>query len=245
MNKYGLIGYPLGHSFSEKFFTEKFARENIDAQYRLYPIEQIEMVERLTSDKDMRGFNVTIPYKQQIIPLLDELDEEAAKVGAVNVVKIIRTANKTILKGYNSDIYGFYESIRPLIKAHHTKALVLGTGGASKAVDAMLTKLGIEHKFVSRTPRNGGLAYDQIDAKIMDEYKVVVNTTPLGMSPNTDSCPQLPYELFTPEHLAFDLVYNPDVTKFLQLAGEHGAVTKNGLEMLHLQAIRAWEIWNS
>ncbi len=243
MNKYGLIGFPLGHSFSEKFFTEKFARENIDAQYRLYPMETVDKVHELIADADMRGFNVTIPYKQQIMPLLDELDEEAANVGAVNVVKIIRENGTTKLKGYNSDIYGFYESIRPFIKPQHKKALILGTGGASKAVCAMLKKLNIEYVFVSRSPKEGQLSYDQIDSQTMNEYKVVVNTTPLGMSPNLDTCPPLPYELFTPEHLAFDLVYNPETTKFLRLAAEHGAATKNGLEMLHLQAIRAWEIW--
>ncbi|MBE6340464.1 MAG: shikimate dehydrogenase [Bacteroidales bacterium] len=243
MNKYGLIGFPLGHSFSEKFFTEKFAREKIDAQYRLYPMETVDKVHELIADADMRGFNVTIPYKQQIMPLLDELDEEAANVGAVNVVKIIRENGTTKLKGYNSDIYGFYESIRPFIKPQHKKALILGTGGASKAVCAMLKKLNIEYVFVSRSPKEGQLSYDQIDSQTMNEYKVVVNTTPLGMSPNLDTCPPLPYELFTPEHLAFDLVYNPETTKFLRLAAEHGAATKNGLEMLHLQAIRAWEIW--
>ncbi|MBR6250342.1 MAG: shikimate dehydrogenase [Bacteroidales bacterium] len=243
MNKYGLIGYPLGHSFSEKFFTEKFAREHIDAQYRLYPMESVSKVSDLIADPDMCGFNVTIPYKQQIMPLLDELDEEAANVGAVNVVKIIREGGKTKLKGYNSDIYGFYESIRPFLKPQHKKALILGTGGASKAVCAMLKKLNIEYVFVSRSPKEGQLSYDQIDSQTMNEYKVVVNTTPLGMSPNLDTCPPLPYELFTPEHLAFDLVYNPETTKFLRLAAEHGAATKNGLEMLHLQAIRAWEIW--
>lgn len=243
MNKYGLIGYPLGHSFSEKFFTEKFAREHIDAQYRLYPMESVSKVSDLIADPDMRGFNVTIPYKQQIMPLLDELDEEAANVGAVNVVKIIRENGTTKLKGYNSDIYGFYESIRPFLKPQHKKALILGTGGASKAVCAMLKKLNIEYVFVSRSPKESQLSYDQIDSQTMNEYKVVVNTTPLGMSPNLDTCPPLPYELFTPEHLAFDLVYNPETTKFLRLAAEHGAATKNGLEMLHLQAIRAWEIW--
>lgn len=244
MSTYGLIGYPLGHSFSKLYFTEKFNKENINSIYNLFPIENINLVSDLiSSNLDLRGFNVTIPYKQQIIPFLDEVEEEASAIGAVNVVKIIERDGKRILKGYNSDIYGFYESIRPLIKTCHKKALILGTGGASKAIAAMLKKLNIIYTFVSRSAKDGQLSYLDIDAQIMKEYTVIINCSPVGMSPNVDEAPMLPYEYFTDEHIAYDLVYNPLETKFLKLAKEHGATTKNGLEMLYLQAERAWSIW--
>lgn len=244
MSTYGLIGYPLGHSFSKLYFTEKFNKENINSIYNLFPIENINLVSDLiSSNLDLRGFNVTIPYKQQIIPFLDEVEEEASAIGAVNVVKIIERDGKRVLKGYNSDIYGFYESIRPLIKTCHKKALILGTGGASKAIAAMLKKLNIIYTFVSRNAKDGQLSYLDIDAQIMKEYTVIINCSPVGMSPNVDEAPMLPYEYFTDEHIAYDLVYNPLETKFLKLAKEHGATTKNGLEMLYLQAERAWSIW--
>lgn len=244
MSTYGLIGYPLGHSFSKLYFTEKFNKENINSIYNLFPIENINLVSDLiSSNLDLRGFNVTIPYKQQIIPFLDEVEEEASAIGAVNVVKIIERDGKRILKGYNSDIYGFYESIRPLIKTCHKKALILGTGGASKAIAAMLKKINIIYTFVSRSAKDGQLSYLDIDAPIMKEYTVIINCSPVGMSPNVDEAPMLPYEYFTDEHIAYDLVYNPLETKFLKLAKEHGATTKNGLEMLYLQAERAWSIW--
>lgn len=244
MSTYGLIGYPLGHSFSKLYFTEKFNKENINSIYNLFPIENINLVSDLiSSNLDLRGFNVTIPYKQQIIPFLDEVEEEASAIGAVNVVKIIERDGKRILKGYNSDIYGFYESIRPLIKTCHKKALILGTGGASKAIAAMLRKLNIIYTFVSRSAKDGQLSYLDINAQIMKEYTVIINCSPVGMSPNVDEAPMLPYEYFTDEHIAYDLVYNPLETKFLKLAKEHGATTKNGLEMLYLQAERAWSIW--
>lgn len=244
MSTYGLIGYPLGHSFSKLYFAEKFNKENINSIYNLFPIENINLVSDLiSSNLDLRGFNVTIPYKEQIIPFLDEVEEEASAIGAVNVVKIIERDGKRILKGYNSDIYGFYESIRPLIKTCHKKALILGTGGASKAIAAMLRKLNIIYTFVSRSAKDGQLSYLDIDAQIMKEYTVIINCSPVGMSPNVDEAPMLPYEYFTDEHIAYDLVYNPLETKFLKLAKEHGATTKNGLEMLYLQAERAWSIW--
>jgi len=244
MSTYGLIGYPLGHSFSKLYFTEKFNKENINSIYNLFPIENINLVSDLiSSNLDLRGFNVTIPYKEQIIPFLDEVEKEASAIGAVNVVKIIERDGKRILKGYNSDIYGFYESIRPLIKTCHKKALILGTGGASKAIAAMLRKLNIIYTFVSRSAKDGQLSYLDIDAQIMKEYTVIINCSPVGMSPNVDEAPMLPYEYFTDEHIAYDLVYNPLETKFLKLAKEHGATTKNGLEMLYLQAERAWSIW--
>lgn len=246
MKTYGLIGYPLGHSFSQKYFTEKFQKENIDAEYRMFPLEKIEDIEQLLqSTPTLVGFNVTIPYKQQIMRYLDDLDDEAREVGAVNVVKVSNIDGKMLLKGYNSDIYGFYTSIKPFLKPHHKKALILGTGGASKAVCAMLSKLGIEYKFVSRTAKPEMLTYEQIDQKILNEFTVIVNASPVGMHPNIDDCPALPYELLNERHLVYDLVYNPLKTKFLTLAEQQGADIKNGLEMLHLQAEEAWEIWNS
>ncbi|MCQ2215695.1 MAG: shikimate dehydrogenase [Bacteroidales bacterium] len=247
MTTYGLIGYPIGHSFSEKFFSEKFARENIDAKYLMLEMPSIdELMGTLDNLPEQKGFNVTIPYKQQVMPLLDEIDPEAAEVGAVNVVRVGKDANgKRTLKGYNSDIYGFWESIKPFIKKDiHKKALILGTGGASKAVLYMLRKNGIETLFVSRSQKEGMITYEDITPEIMNEYKVIVNCSPVGMHPHVDECPAIPYECMTTDHLAFDLVYNPDVTLFLKKSAEQGAATKNGLEMLHLQAIRAWEIWN-
>lgn len=246
MKSYGLIGYPLGHSFSQKYFTEKFAKEKIDAEYKLYPLESIEkVVEMMDNTPTLAGYNVTIPYKQQIMPYLDELDEEAREVGAVNVVRVTWKDGKRHLKGFNSDIYGFYNSIKPLIRPEiHKKALILGTGGASKAVSAMLRRLGIEYKFVSRTAKEGQLTYEGLTQETMGEYKVIVNCSPLGTFPNVDSCPQIPYEHITKEHLAYDLVYNPEETLFLKKAKAQGAATKNGLEMLHLQAEGAWKQWN-
>lgn len=247
MTTYGLVGYPIGHSFSEKFFAEKFARENIDAKYLMLEMPSInDLMGTLDKLPHQKGFNVTIPYKQQVMPLLDAIDPEAAEVGAVNVVKVGKDADgKRTLTGYNSDIYGFWESIKPFIKPEvHKKALILGTGGASKAVLYMLRKNGIETLFVSRSKREGMISYEELTPEIMNDYKVIVNCSPVGMHPHVDECPAIPYECITPDHLAFDLVYNPDVTLFLKKAAEHGAATKNGLEMLHLQAIRAWEIWN-
>mgnify|MGYP002625494417 CR=1 FL=1 len=245
MKQYGLIGKPLGHSFSQKYFTEKFQTENIDARYDLYPLNNIEEVtELINNTPNLVGFNVTIPYKQQILPYLNALDDEAANVGAVNVVEISRTNSGIYLKGYNSDIYGFYNSIKPLLKPWHTNALILGTGGASKAVSAMLRKLNIEFTFVSRTAKDGQLTYNDLTPEVMNEHKVIVNCSPLGTYPNTDTCPDIPYQLITPQHLAYDLVYNPKLTLFLSKAQQQGATIKNGLEMLHLQAEAAWKYWN-
>ncbi len=238
---------PLVHSFSQKYFTEKFGREGIDAEYGLYPLEKIEDVENfIASTENLQGFNVTIPYKQQIMPYLDEIDAEAAEVGAVNVVKVTRIGDKVTLKGFNSDVYGFYNSIKPLINPEiHKKALILGTGGASKAVCAMLKKLGIEYKFVSRTAKDNQLTYSDLDKDILSEYTVIVNSSPLGTFPNVDTCPDIPYQFLTSKHLCFDLVYNPEETLFMKKSKAMGATVKNGLEMLHLQAEGAWKIWNS
>lgn len=245
-NVYGLIGYPLGHSFSQDFFNKKFEAENIDAKYVNFEIPSIEeFPELLLANTYLRGLNVTIPYKEKVIPYLDELDEEAAKVGAVNVIRIIRNAKGEIqaLKGYNSDIIGFHDSILSMLKPYHKKALILGTGGAAKAVQYVLNKLGLETKCVSRTAGPGKLSYAELTPAIMDEYKVIVNTTPLGMFPNVNKCPDIPYQCVTPEHLAYDLLYNPNTTLFMKKCAERGAATKNGLEMLLMQAFAAWNIW--
>lgn len=242
---YGLIGYPLIHSFSQNYFNQKFEAENIDARYLNFEIADIgELMEVLSENPNLNGLNVTIPYKEQVLPYLNEIDEDAAKIGAVNVIKFIPGKNGITLKGYNSDIIGFCDSLRPLLKPTHKNALVLGTGGAAKAVTQGLLNLGITPTYVSRTKREGMLTYDELTPEIMDSNRVIVNTTPLGMYPHTEECPDIPYQLLTPEHLCYDLLYNPDVTLFMKRAQENGAEVKNGLEMLLLQAFAAWNIWN-
>ena len=239
---YGLIGYPLGHSFSRRFFSEKFEAEGIDAQYLNFEIDSIERLPEVLTTEGLRGFNVTIPYKQQIIRYLSEISDEAREIGAVNVVKILPNGK---LSGYNTDIIGFTESLRPMLRGTEKRALILGTGGASKAVFVGLKKMGIEPTYVSRSPREGQLSYADLTPELMAEYQVIVNATPLGMWPKTDAAPEIPYVSLTPNHVCFDLVYNPEQTKFMELAAGHGARVKNGLEMLHLQAIAAWKIWNN
>lgn len=247
MDKYGLIGYPLKHSFSISYFNEKFQSENIDAEYVNFEIPRIEdFMEVIEENPNLRGLNVTIPYKEQVIPYLDELDKDTAKIGAVNVIKIIPQGKGDVkLVGYNSDIVGFTRSIEPLLQSHHVKALILGTGGASKAVFHGLANLGIEATFVSRTKKsNDILTYQELTPEIMQEHTVIVNTTPLGMYPNVDACPDIPYDQLTPNHLLYDLLYNPHETLFMKKGMERGATVKNGLEMLLLQAFVSWEIWN-
>ena len=247
MQKYGLIGYPLKHSFSIGYFNEKFEAENIDAQYVNFEIPDIRnFMEVIEENPNLCGLNVTIPYKEQVIPYLDELDKDTAKIGAVNVIKIIRLPKgKVKLVGYNSDIVGFTQSIEPLLQPHHTKALILGTGGASKAVFHGLDNLSIKATFVSRTKKSDDiLTYRELTPEIMQEHTVIVNTTPLGMYPKVDFCPDIPYDLLTPNHLLYDLLYNPNETLFMKKGKEKGAVVKNGLEMLLLQAFASWEIWN-
>lgn len=246
MQKYGLIGYPLKHSFSIGYFNEKFRSEGIDAEYINFEIPQInDFMEIIEENPNLQGLNVTIPYKEQVIPFLNELDPDTAKIGAVNVIKIIRQKNKVKLIGYNSDIIGFTQSIQPLLQPHHKKALILGTGGASKAVFHGLKNLGIESTFVSRIHKTKDvLTYEELTPEVMKEHTVIVNCTPVGMYPKVDFCPDIPYEELTPNHLLYDLLYNPNVTLFMKKGEERGAVTKNGLEMLLLQAFAAWEIWN-
>ena len=245
MNKFGLIGYPLGHSFSKNFFNQKFQSENIDAEYVNFEIPTIgELNNILLSNPNLAGLNVTIPYKEQIIPYLDELDADAKAIGAVNVIKIRRQKGKLKLIGYNSDIIGFMDSIEPLLEAQHKKALILGTGGSSKAIFHGLKKLGVETKFVSRTAKEGMFTYEDLTKEVMDEYKVIVNCTPVGMYPRANEYPNIPYEYLTPNHLLYDLLYNPDTTLFMKKGADKGAIVKNGLEMLLLQAFASWDIWN-
>lgn len=242
MRKFGLIGYPLGHSFSRGYFTEKFSREGIEnAVYENYPLERIEDFPTLINKQtDLVGLNVTIPYKTAVMPYLDELDDGARAIGAVNTIVV-----RSELKGYNTDVYGFSESLRPLIKGRDgLRALVLGTGGASKAVCYALDEWDILWQYVSRTPSDECLSYRDLEADHIRENLLIINTTPLGMHPNTDAKPALPYEAVTSEHILYDLVYNPEITAFMQEGMKRGATVKNGLEMLHLQAEKAWDIWN-
>ena len=244
MKTFGLIGYPLSHSFSGQYFNEKFRNENIDARFVNFPIESIDNLPEILNRPEIAGLSVTLPYKQQVIPFLDELSEEASNIGAINVIRFIRESEKTILKGYNSDVWGFVNSLKPLLDSHHKKALILGTGGASKAVAYGLFSLGIEYRFVSRTQGENLLSYNTLTPNIIDEHKLIINTTPLGMYPKTDECPDIPYSAISEKHLAYDLTYNPEITTFLMMASRQGAKIKNGKEMLILQAERAWGIWN-
>ena len=235
MRHFGIIGYPLHHSFSARFFNEKFAEEQIEAEYSLYPLKELteERMKELMSHLD--GMNVTLPYKQAVIPYLDRLDETAQEIGAVNVI------HRRV--GYNTDCLGFIGSIKPLLRAYDKQALVLGTGGASKAVCYGLRKLGIHPTLVSRTPKAGMLGYNELDEEVMASHTIVVNCTPLGMYPDVDACPAIPYERITARHLLFDCIYNPEETLFLQRGKAQGATIRNGIEMLYGQAREAWRIW--
>lgn len=241
MDKYGIIGYPLEHSFSRAFFTEKFQREHIDAEYVNFEIPSADMLPGIVqANPNLRGLNVTLPHKEAVIPMLNELSDEAKEIGAVNVIRV----RDGRLKGFNSDIIGFMDSIRPLLKPWHQHALVLGTGGASRAIRVGLQRLGIEWTYVSRTPALGRLTYADLTSDLMEHYQVIVNCSPVGMFPRVDACPDIPYQLLTGRHLLYDLVYNPQETLFLKRGAEHGAAVKNGLEMLHLQALASWRFWN-
>ncbi len=246
-NLLGLIGYPLSHSFSKGYFAQKFKKEGIDGFfYESFPIPEINEFPLLfVKYPNLKGLNVTIPYKEQVISYLDELDADAATIGAVNTIKKLQDGR---LKGYNTDVYGFRSSLHNKIKRSNLnikRALVLGTGGAAKAVHFSLKKLNISYQEVSRKKENGDLCYQELNAELFSNIQLVVNTTPLGMSPNTKSYPELPYDALSDKHLLYDLVYNPEKTIFLQKGEDAGAAIINGLEMLHLQAEKAWEIWNS
>ena len=243
MEQYGLIGYPLGHSFSRRFFNEEFFPEHgIEAEYLNFEIPEADgLLEVVRTHPLLRGLNCTIPHKQAIIPLLDEISPEAREIGAVNVIRI----RDGRLKGFNSDIIGFMDSLRPLLRPHHRRALVLGSGGASKAVWAGLLRLGLEPTQVSRKAGDGALSYEMLTPEVMAEHTVVVNCSPVGMFPRVDDCPAIPYELLSERHLLYDLVYNPLDTLFMQRGRERGATVKNGLEMLRLQALASWTFWHS
>jgi shikimate dehydrogenase len=247
MRKFGLIGYPLSHSFSKKFFTQKFESEGIqDCEYELYPIETIDSLSLLLSDNsDLEGLNVTIPYKLEMLPLLNEIDEAAQAIGAVNCIKIAGKGPNAKRKGYNTDAYGFEESLKPLLEPGHQKALILGDGGAAKAVKYVLNKLDIPFVIVTRSPTDTSILYEEVTEEILSTHTIIINTTPLGMSPNVISSPDLPYHYLTAQHLVYDLVYNPEETAFLNKAKVQDAKIKNGLEMLYLQAERSWYLWNS
>ncbi len=244
MKTYGLIGFPLGHSFSARYFAEKFKREGIDAEYCNFEMQSPDALRHLIEEKNICGLNVTIPHKQAVLPLLDELSPEANEIGAVNVIRIERKNGNIKLVGYNSDVIGFTESIRPLLHPEQRSALVLGTGGASLAIVHGLKQLGITSHYVSRKARSGAFTYDNLTSEIIEEHKIIVNCSPVGMFPHTEEAPAIPYSALGSEHLLYDLVYNPETTRFMLLGEEKGAVVKNGLEMLHLQAEAAWKFWN-
>ena len=246
MDKYGLIGYTLGHSFSISYFNQKFSDEGINATYENFEIPSIDdLPEIIDRYPNLRGLNVTIPYKEKVIPFLDSISPEARAIGAVNVIRVVHQKNNTLLKGYNSDVIGFTQSIEPMLDPKwHKKALILGTGGASKAINYGLKSLGIEPVYVSRYERPGTIQYKSITPEVVREYNVIVNCTPVGMYPHTDECPQLPYEAMDSHTILYDLIYNPDQTLFMRNGAKYGAEVKNGLEMLLLQAFASWEFWH-
>lgn len=243
IEKYGLIGKNISYSFSKQYFTDKFKQENLpNFSYENFDISDINQLQSIVAETlYLKGLNVTIPYKESVFPFLDKIDKKALAIGAVNTIKITK---KQKLKGYNTDYYGFKKAIKPYLKPHHKKALILGTGGASKAVAYALHTLEIEYKFVSRNPNSEQLSYKDLNSEIFNKYHIVINCTPLGTFPNIAEFPPLPYSFFTNKHLAFDLIYNPAETSFLQKAKEFKAETLNGYQMLIFQAEKAWRIWN-
>ena len=241
--KFGLIGKDISYSFSKKYFTEKFAQDLYeDCSYENFDILNIEdFPSILKNNPNLKGLNVTIPYKESIIPYLDTVSDKAFQIGAVNVIRFTKKGN---LKGYNSDWFGFKKSLEPLLQAHHKKALILGTGGAAKAVAFALEQLGITYSFVSREANPNTIDYSLINATTFDNHQIIINCTPVGTSPNTKEFPPMPYTYFSNQHIAFDLIYNPEETEFLKKAKKQGAIIKNGYEMLIYQAEKAWKIWN-
>jgi shikimate dehydrogenase len=240
---YGLIGKDISYSFSRKYFKEKFSDALYEnCTYENFDIPTIEEFPTiLQKNPSLKGLNVTIPYKESIIPFLDTLSEKAFKIGAVNVIQFTKKGN---LKGYNSDWYGFKKSLQPLLESHHKKALILGTGGAAKAVAFALDELDIYYAFVSRVDSEKTIDYSHVNATTFDNFQIIINCTPVGTKPNIEDFPPIPYDYFTSKHIAFDLIYNPEQTQFLKKAKKKGAITKNGAEMLILQAEKAWKIWN-
>lgn len=258
MKKYGLIGYPLKHSFSERYFKEKFEREGIDAVYQAFELPNLSDLDELLKDNpELLGLNVTIPHKIGVMFYLQKIDPVAREIHAVNCIRVVKSKPvesffsgefnqlPVRLEGYNTDAYGFEESLKPLLRKHHQKALILGHGGAARAVAYVLKKLDISVRFVSRKPTGKQLSYGGLSEEIIRERTLIVNTTPCGTYPKVDEKPMIPYEFLTDRHLLYDLIYNPEETLFLKEGRERGAATKNGFEMLQLQAEKSWEIWNS
>lgn len=241
--QFGLIGRNISYSFSKGYFAEKFNNLHLeDYSYQNFDLQQIdEFPDIIKANPDLKGLNVTIPYKESILPFLDKLSSKAHKIAAVNTIRVTK---KGKLKGYNTDYYGFKKSLKSLLKPHHQRALILGTGGASKAVAFALGELSIDFVFVSRNPLPTMLSYADLNAETFDKFQIVINCTPIGTSPNVTECPEIPYPLFTAKHIAYDLIYNPEETLFLHKAKQYGAVTKNGYDMLVFQAEKAWKIWN-
>lgn len=245
---YGLIGYPLGHSYSADYFNNKFASEGIDACYMNFELEDIyQLMELIAEYPQLNGLNVTAPYKEAVLPLLDEIDDDARAIGAVNVIKLIRSDKGELvhLRGYNTDMEGFSRTMEPLLGPDMDKALVLGTGGAAKAVRFALERLGVEVQLVSRHKSAQTVVYCELTKSMVAEHHLIINATPLGKVPLVDECPDFPFRFLGPRHLAYDLIYNPEETLFMRRAQEHGAQVKNGLEMLLLQAFASYEIWKS
>ena len=245
MQLFGLLGFPLGHSFSKTYFTEKFKTEKIDAEFVNFESDNIEQtLQVIKTTPSLKGFAVTIPYKEKIIPYLNYISEDARKIGAVNSVKVEHTISGSILTGYNTDILGFRESLLEFIQTPPTQALLLGTGGASKAVQHALASLGIEVFTVSRTPHFSEISYDQV-ARFLSNTPLIINATPVGMWPHVTNCPDIPYHLLSSNHYLFDLIYNPEITEFMHRGEQQGARIKNGLQMLHLQADYSWKLWTT
>jgi len=242
MRQFGLIGYPLTHSFSKNFFTEKFEKENLtDCRYDTFSIPSIDDLPGvLKNNPELCGLNVTIPYKENVLSFLDEKTALVKKIKACNCIKI----DNGKLSGHNTDAPAFEQSLKEKLQPHHTKALILGTGGAAKAVEYSLRQLNVSYKYVSRKPSAKSFSYEQLTEPLMQEYTLIINTTPLGMHPNIVEAPQIPYHSLTPRHYLFDLIYNPEKTLFLQKGEKQGAIIKNGYEMLVLQAEESWRIWN-
>ena len=244
-SKFGLIGKNISYSFSKGYFLKKFDDLKLpNLSYRNFDIPAIEEFPFLIyhKEEEFRGFNVTIPYKQSIMRYLQDIDVDAQEIGAVNTIKV---TDENELVGFNTDIYGFENSLKPLLKSHHKNALILGTGGASKAIAFVLDKLNIGYQFVSRTKSDKAISYADLSKELIENYQLIINCTPLGTHPSVENCPEIPYQYLTDKHFLYDLIYNPSETTFLKNGNERGTITKNGLEMLELQAEKSWEIWNS
>jgi shikimate dehydrogenase len=241
--KFGLVGRNISYSFSRGYFANKFKSENLPHSYVNFDLKSIEELDDIIKNTpNLKGLNVTIPYKEEVIPMLDDLNKRAKKIGAVNTIRITRYQK---LIGYNTDYYGFKNSLKPHLEEYHKRALILGTGGASKAIAYALKKLKIDYDYVSRSEKEGvKFLYSDLTDEIISSYSIIINCTPIGTFPNVNECPDIPYEAITDKHILYDLIYNPEQTKFLSCGDMKGAITINGIEMLRLQAEKAWKIWN-